>query len=162
MRSLLSFLACTALLFVSLVPASARTGFVFKVEDDGLIAVSNWPKAEKADAVVRMYGINMPSLRQPFGKEARAFLLKYLRKGEEVEISPVGDRNEEGLEEVLLQVDGHALNYALVDEGLAWVDRQSCLSTYCRRWYIVEHRAVTQQKGIWSLQMETPPWQWSR
>ncbi|MBR3664631.1 MAG: thermonuclease family protein [Desulfovibrio sp.] len=162
MKYLLYVLACTLLVSSFVLPAQARTAFVFKVEDNGLVAVSNWPKAQKADAVVRMYGINMPSLRQPFGKEARAFLLKYLRKDEEVEISPVGEKNEEGLEEVLLQVSGHSLNYGLVDEGLAWVDRQTCKSSYCRRWYIVEHRAVTQRKGIWSLELETPPWQWSR
>ncbi|MBO4335739.1 MAG: thermonuclease family protein [Desulfovibrio sp.] len=162
MKNLLVFLACAAFLLGSLTPALARTAFVFKVQEDGLIAVSYWPRAEKADALVRMYGISMPSLRQPFGKEARAFLLKYLHKGEEVEIAPVGEKDEEGLEEVLLQVEGHSLNYALVSEGLAWVNRQTCLSTYCRRWYIVEHRAVTEQKGIWSLELETPPWQWSR
>ena len=136
--------------------------FVFGIEDNGTIAISNWPNAEKESAYVRMYGVTLPSLKQPFGKEARAFLLKCLPKGEKIEVSPVGRTEEEGFEEVLVQVGGHSLNYALVDEGLAWVNRHTCKALYCRRWYIVEHQAVQKQKGLWGLRKETPPWQWSR
>ncbi|MBQ7617311.1 MAG: thermonuclease family protein [Desulfovibrio sp.] len=150
------------LAFFSCGEASARIAFVFKVENNGTISVSNWPNASKADQLVRMYGVMIPSLRQPFGKEAHAFLLKFLPKDAKIEIAPVGRVDEEGIEEVLVQVDGHSLNYALVDEGLAWVDRHSCKSSYCRRWYIVEHHAVLDKKGVWSIDVTTPPWQWSR
>ncbi|MCR4666023.1 MAG: thermonuclease family protein [Desulfovibrio sp.] len=158
---------CLLLLFVCpllaiTAPAFARIAFVVRVQNDGLIAVSNWPKAEKEDSLVRMYGITLPSERQPFGKEAMSFLLNFLPLNEKIEVTPVGEKDENGVEDVLLQVNGHSLNYVLVDEGLAWVNRHTCKSSYCRRWYIVEHRAVESGKGVWSLQMETPPWQWAR
>ena len=53
------------------------------------------------------------------------------------------------------------VGYSLLYEGLAWVDRATCKSSYCRRWYIVEHNSVESRKGLWSLELETPPWQWS-
>ena len=159
------FLLFVCLAFLAGLPgqAMARIAFVVKLEDNGTIAVANWPNATKEDAHVRMYGVTLPTLKQPFGKEARNFLLKFLKTGTKIEVSPVGDaRDEEGFEEVLVQVDGHSLNYALVDRGLAWVNRRTCKSSYCRRWYIVENNAVLGLKGVWSLQKETPPWQWSR
>ncbi|MBO4369284.1 MAG: thermonuclease family protein [Desulfovibrio sp.] len=157
---ILCFVGLFCLLFES--QALARFAFVVRVQDDGLIAVSKWPNAEREDSLVRMYGVTMPSMHQPFGKEAIQYLLKYLPKGEKIEISPAGETDSDGIEDVLLQVGGHSLNYSLVEEGLAWVNRRTCKSSYCRRWYIVEHRAVQENKGVWSLQMETPPWQWAR
>ncbi|MBQ7586140.1 MAG: thermonuclease family protein [Desulfovibrionaceae bacterium] len=141
--------------------AQARTVFVMQVEDGGTIAISNWPKSEFPDSKVRLYGVRTPSVKEPFGAEARQFLNGFLPKGAKIEIQPVSNSLEDGLEEVLVQVEGHSLNYALVDEGLAWVDRRTCKSSYCRRWYLVEHNAVQARKGIWGLDLETPPWQWS-
>ena len=47
-------------------------------------------------------------------------------------------------------------------EVLAWVDRQKCRAVFCRRWLIQEHQAVLDKRGIWGLNIGTPPWQWSR
>ncbi|MBQ7738099.1 MAG: thermonuclease family protein [Desulfovibrionaceae bacterium] len=134
---------------------------MMEIEDGGIIAVSNWSNSEKVDARVRLYGVRMPLFKEPYGKEARDFLLGYLPRGAKIELASVGHSAEDGLEEVLVQVGGHSVNYALVDEGLAWVDRRSCKSSYCRRWYLVEHNAVEARKGVWGLDLETPPWQWS-
>ncbi|MBR4741567.1 MAG: thermonuclease family protein [Desulfovibrio sp.] len=135
--------------------------FVVRVEDGGTIAVAKWPDAEKEDELVRMYGIRTPSLLDPYGQEARKFLLGLLPKGTKIELQTVNQTSEDGLEEVLVQVAGKSLNYSLLYEGLAWVDRATCKSSYCRRWYIVEHNSVESRKGLWSLELETPPWQWS-
>ena len=141
--------------------ALARNAFVVQIEDGGIIAISNWSSSGSIDARVRLYGIRTPLMREPLGREAREFLSGYLPKGAKIEISTVTQNVEDGLEEVLVQVAGHSVNYALVDEGLGWVDRKSCKSSYCRRWYLVEHNAVEAKKGVWGLELDTPPWQWS-
>ncbi|MBQ9537391.1 MAG: thermonuclease family protein [Desulfovibrionaceae bacterium] len=157
------WLGVLLLMWMVLEPSlvQARIAFVFKVEDGGTIAITNWPNSAQADTRVRLYGVRTPLWKEPYGKEAREFLENYLPKGAKIEISSVTNSVEDGMEEVLLQVNGHSLNYALVDEGLAWVDRRSCKSSYCRRWYLVEHNAVEARKGVWGLDLETPPWQWS-
>ena len=62
----------------------------------------------------------------------------------------------------IVQVGGTSINYQLVVEGLAGVDRKRCRAVFCRRWYIQEHQAVQARRGIWGLNIGTPPWQWGR
>ena len=69
---------------------------------------------------------------------------------------------KDGSIRALVQVRGDSVNYQLVAQGLAWVDRQSCKAIFCRRWYIQEHQAVQERRGIWRLNLGTPPWQWGR
>ncbi|MFT4301266.1 MAG: thermonuclease family protein, partial [Desulfovibrio sp.] len=81
--------------------------------------------------------------------------------GTRVTVEPIGE-SESGTVSALIQVDGASVNYQLVAEGLAWVNRQSCRAIFCRRWMIQEHQAVVDRRGIWGLKIGTPPWQWSR
>ncbi|MBD5642093.1 MAG: thermonuclease family protein, partial [Desulfovibrio sp.] len=60
----------------------------------------------------------------------------------------------------LVQVQDRSVNNRLVSDGLAWVDRSTCKAFFCRRWHIEEHLAQKDRRGIWSLNMSTPPWQW--
>ncbi|MBD5557113.1 MAG: thermonuclease family protein [Desulfovibrio sp.] len=129
------------------------------VEDGNLISVaSRWGK-KSADYIISLYGIGIPTEDQPFGKEARATLLRLLRPGARVIVSIVGE-GEGGVVHGLVQVDGRSVNNLLVDEGLAWVDRSTCKAMLCRRWHIEEHSAIKDRRGIWSLNMSSPPWQW--
>ena len=82
-------------------------------------------------------------------------------RGTKVTFEPVG-RSESGTVSALVQVGGTSVNYQLVVEGLAWVDRQTCKAIFCRRWMIQEHQAVVDKRGIWGLNIGTPPWQWGR
>ena len=81
--------------------------------------------------------------------------------GTKVGVESVGQL-EAGPISALVQVGGDSVNYKLVMAGLAWVDRQKCRAIFCRRWLIQEHQAVVDRRGIWSLNMSTPPWQWGR
>ena len=81
--------------------------------------------------------------------------------GTKVGVESVGQL-EAGPISALVQVAGDSVNYKLVMAGLAWVDRQKCRAIFCRRWLIQEHQAVVDRRGIWSLNMSTPPWQWGR
>ncbi|MDE5880041.1 MAG: thermonuclease family protein [Desulfovibrio sp.] len=129
------------------------------VEEGNLIAVAGrWGK-KTTDYTISLYGIGIPTEAQPFGREARARLLGLLPPGARVIGSIVG-KGEGGVVHALVQVDGRSVNNLLVDEGLAWVDRATCKAMLCRRWHIEEHSAIKERRGIWSLNMSSPPWQW--
>lgn len=161
MRRRLFFLGVFFSLFFLSHSVWARSAFVVRVEDGSTIAVSDWPNSDRVDSIVRLYGIGAPAISQPFGKEARDYLLRLAPKGTRVNIDTV-NTDESGAEVALLQIHGQSVNYMLISEGLAWVGRHTCKAPYCRRWYIEEHKAVEAKKGIWSLNISTEPWQWSR
>lgn len=149
------------LLWSSSVGAAPWTAYIFNVEDGNTVTVSTKPEAARADYVLRFYGVGAPTLRQPFGKEARDLLRSMLPKGSKVGVDVVYEEKDGSLR-ALVQVRGDSVNYQLVAQGLAWVDRQNCKAVFCRRWYIQEHQAVQERSGIWQLNMGTPPWQWGR
>ena len=135
--------------------------YVVRIDSNCAVVVSFDSKATSEDAAYRFYGIGIPSERQPFGPEAHAYIEKMLPRGTRISINKLTDpRGSDSLPEALIQVYGKSLNYALISEGLAWVDRQHCKGLYCRRWHIEEHKVVEAGKGIWSVKVSTPPWQW--
>lgn len=140
-------------------PVHAWTGYVYRVEDGDTIMVSREEKGQGEQSLVRLYGIDAPALNQPYAKEARAFLEQLLPKGTEVNIEETSVEDN-GILTGLVQVKGSSVNYLLLIEGLAWVDRSTCKALFCRRWHIQEHRAREQEKGLWGLKLSTPPWQW--
>ena len=140
---------------------SGIDAYVVRVDESCAVIVSNDSKATSEDAAYRFYGIGIPSQRQPFGPEARTYIEKMLPKGTRVSINKLTNPSgTDSLPEALIQVYGKSLNYALISEGLAWVDRQKCKGLYCRRWHIEEHKVIEAGKGIWSVNVSTPPWQW--
>ena len=149
--------AGTALAWEAFTPRKT-TAYVVRVEEGNLIAVaSRWGK-KAPDYTISLYGIGMPTEGQPFGKEARETLLGLLPAGARVIVSIVGEGA--GVVYALVQVEGRSVNNLLVDQGLAWVDRATCNAMLCRRWHIEEHSAIKDRRGIWSLNMSSPPWQW--
>ncbi|MBO4300399.1 MAG: thermonuclease family protein [Desulfovibrio sp.] len=132
---------------------------MFSVEDGNTVTVSKSPDAQKADHVLRFYGVTAPTLRQPCGKEALAFLHQVLPKGTSVGVDVISEEKD-GPMRALVQLRGDTVNYQMVTQGLAWVNRQECKAVFCRRWYIQEHQAVQERRGIWRLNIGTPPWQW--
>ncbi len=138
-------------------------GFVVRIDTNNNIIVSNDSKAQSEDATYRFYGIGIPSEKQPFGSEAHKYLVNILPKGTRITIKKLTDSNgSNSIPSALIQVYGKSLNYALISEGLAWVDRQRCKGLYCRRWHIEEHKIIEDRKGIWSVDAPTPPWQWGQ
>lgn len=135
------------------------TAYVVRVEEGNLLAVSElWGKKE-ADYAISLYGIGIPTETQPFGKQARQKLLQLLPRGERVIVSIVGEESSDVVS-ALVQAGGHSVNTVLLAEGLAWVDRSTCKAMFCRRWHIQENMAIKERRGIWSLNMSSPPWQW--
>lgn len=128
-------------------------------EDGNILIVNDKNKSDKNNFAVRFYGIGIPTLKQPFGSQAKKELAELLPKGSKVIISTI-KTDEEGIVSALVQYKDHSVNNRLIELGLAWVDRSTCKAFFCRRWHIQEHIAVKDKRGIWSLKINTPPWQW--
>ncbi len=141
--------------------ARAWDAYVTRVEDGNTISVSERPDRAEPTVILRFYGIDAPSQSQPFGREARDFLLRLMPKGTKVSVDSVGE-DDQGAVSALVQVAGTSVNYQLLVEALAWVNRSTRRAMSCRRWYIQEHQAGVDRRGLWGLNMSTPPWQWSR
>ena len=157
-------IALVIIMLSAVFPASAATtwdAYVVQVEDGNTVTVSTKMGSEEPDAVLLFYGIDAPSLSQPFGPQAQAYLQAMMPRGTKVGVEVVGQL-EAGPMTALVQVGGDSVNYKLVMEGLAWVNRQKCRAVFCRRWLIQEHQAVVDRRGLWGLNLSTPPWQWSR
>lgn len=156
--------ACIILVVLAVSPAAAATkwdAYVVRVEDGNTVSVSTQKDSDDGEIVLLFYGIEAPSLRQPYGPQAQAYLQRMMPKGAKVSVEAVGQL-EAGPVTALVQVGGDSVNYKLVVEGLAWVDRQKCRAIFCRRWLIQEHQAVVEKRGVWGLNIGTPPWQWTR
>ena len=162
--------ACLLILLASLCfcnGAHAWDAYVARVEDGTTILVSRRPGSGESTVTLRLYGISAPSRSQPFGREALDFLLRVMPEGAKVSVDSVDSMDSAGEDDqltmsALVQVGGASVNYQLVAEGLAWVNRSTCKAMFCRRWYIQEHQAVVARRGLWGLNMSTPPWQWGR
>lgn len=150
--------ADTALAWETITPHSA-TAYVVRVEEGNLISVTERWRGKSPQYMVSLYGIGMPTGEQPFSKEARKALMQMVPPETKVILSIVG-AEAEGVVSALVQVNDRSVNNLLVEEGLAWVDRSTCRAMLCRRWHIQEHSAIKARRGIWSLNMTSPPWQW--
>lgn len=129
------------------------------VAEGNTLVVSEDRSGDKHNFVIRFYGIGIPAMQQPFGPQAHAELARLLTPGTKLLITTVNEDNS-GVINALVQLDDHSINNRLVDEGLAWVDRSTCKAFFCRRWHIQESLAIRDKKGLWSLNIPTPPWQW--
>ncbi|WP_291331870.1 thermonuclease family protein [Desulfovibrio sp.] len=161
---IMRYLAFIAFVISMALPAFAEStwdAYVVSVEDGNTVTVSTKYGSNDPEFVLLFYGIEAPTQKQPFGREAMAYLQRMMPVGAKVSVESVGQL-EAGPISALVQVGGDSVNYKLVMEGLAWVDRQKCRAIFCRRWLIQEHQAVVDRRGIWSLNMSTPPWQWGR
>jgi endonuclease YncB( thermonuclease family) len=142
-------------------PALAREGYVVRVEDDGAVVVSESRVLDDPAERYLFYGVEVPALHQPFGPESLAWLRGKLPRGTQVNLRSAS-RDSSGHLRALIQLGRDSINYQLLYQGLAWVNRAQCRAIFCRRWYIQEHQAVVEKRGLWSMTMSTPPWQWSR
>ncbi|MDR1856688.1 MAG: thermonuclease family protein [Desulfovibrio sp.] len=132
---------------------------VMRVEPGGVIVVSDSRRMEEPGIFLRFYGVDVPTKGQPFGDEAQQYLESTLPRGTTVSVQNV-IKEEGGSIRCMIQLHGQSLNYQMLAEGLAWVNRRQCKAVFCRRWFIQEHQAVQEKRGVWSIPIGTPPWQW--
>lgn len=90
-------------LFLWLCPdARAWDAYVVRVEDGNTVSVSEKADRDEPTTILRFYGIDAPSLSQPFGPDARDFLLRLMPKGTKVGVDSVGE-DDKGAVSALVQ-----------------------------------------------------------
>lgn len=138
------------LLFPSLL--YAFTAKVIKIADGDTITVM-LPDCRKIR--VRLYGIDCPEKKQPYGRVATRFTADRVGN-REVEITSMG---HDRYGRMVAIVDD--LNEALMAAGLAWVYPRYCKAPLCENWKRIEARAREAKSGLWG-DTHIPPWEWRR
>jgi micrococcal nuclease len=131
------------------------TGKVVGVSDGDTISVMRAGKAVK----VRLYGIDCPEKKQPYGTRAKQYTSE-MAFGKEVEVRiKTTDRYGRIVGEVILQGDS-SLNKELVFVGLAWWYRKYAPND--RILEKLEAEAREAKRGLWADKNPIPPWEWRR
>ena len=121
MKRKVSIVWLALILFLVLpCPAWAWSGKVIGVADGDTITVLRDKHPEK----IRLYGIDCPDKRQPFGNRAKQ-LTSELVFGKLVEVEPVAT-DRYGRTVAFVQVENVLLNEELIKEGLGWVYIRYC------------------------------------
>lgn len=107
---------------------------------------------------IRLYGIDCPEKGQEHGQQAKN-LTSALVAGRTIEVQPMPP-GRSGQGAGLVQVDGQSLNELLIQNGYAWVYRQTCREKFCSDWGRQEGVARQQKKGMWNDAVVVPPWEW--
>lgn len=167
MKKYIFFICAIAAAFLSCCPAYAWESYagrklvvyVVSIDEELIITVSEDKDNNDNAFKIRFYGVGIPNLKQPFGVQAHELIKKILPAGTRLIITTVNEAKGGGIY-ALVQLNDHSINNMLVDDGLAWVNRSTCKAFFCRRWHIQESLAIKERKGLWSLNIPTPPWQW--
>ena len=155
MKHPLLFLLLPLLLLPGICFAESAT--VTIISDGDTLTVTQNGKAMK----VRVYGIDCPEQRQPWGQEVTDFIMALLPPGYSVQVEAVErDRYGRTVGMVILP-DGSNLSETLVVQGLAWVYDKYCHREECAAWRQQEQAARLDKRGLWSGS-PVPPWEWRR
>jgi micrococcal nuclease len=103
---------------------------------------------------VRSFGIDAPEGNQPFGKESRDFISKYMHR-DAILVTHGHDQYKRTLG--TLFIDGLDINLLSVKGGYAW---------HYKRYFDNKEYAAAQEYakknklGLWGLSNPIPPWNW--
>ncbi|MDR1611739.1 MAG: thermonuclease family protein [Planctomycetota bacterium] len=148
----------TAALLLYPVHAADWSGLCVSVADGDTITVLS---ADDWQVRVRLYGIDAPERKQPYGTVARRSVAA-ICYGKTVGITEL-DVDRYGRVVALVEVDGVLVNRALVDNGMAWVYEKYCKQPECDEWLELEARARKERRGLWGgSEPPVPPWEWRR
>jgi endonuclease YncB( thermonuclease family) len=137
-------------------PLWAWSGKVIGVADGDTITVLRDKQPQK----IRLYGIDCPEKRQPFGKRAKQFTSDMVF-GKLVEVEPVAT-DRYGRTVAFVQVESVLVNEELIKEGLGWVYIRYCKLPLCVEWKGLELEAKFGKRGLWGESGEIPPWDFRR
>lgn len=155
--TLLPFLFFTMLL--SALPAFAWEGRVVDVADGDTITVEPIKGGDRVK--VRLYGIDCPETRQPYGQTAKGFISDVaLYKAVEVDVAKQGkDRYGRTVATITIKGVG-ILQELLLNSGLAWVYPKYCKDR--SDWYTLEAKARKAGRGLWQDKKPVSPWEWRK
>ena len=137
-----------AMLYASLL---AFSGKVVSIHDGDTITVLQGKQQIK----VRLFGIDAPEPKQPYGKKSKQFLVN-LVAGQMVEVEESGeDRYKRTIGTIYL--NGTDINAQMVENGYAWVYRK-----FSKKYTPQESKAKKQGLGLWRDKEPIPPWEWRK
>jgi micrococcal nuclease len=131
------------------------TGKVVGITDGDTIRVMHNGAPER----IRLWGIDCPESKQPFGTRAKQFTGD-LAFGQTVTVRVRDiDRYKRTVAEIILP-DGRNLNQELVRAGFAWwFERYARHETVLRD---LQDEARSAKRGLWADPKPVPPWEWRR
>lgn len=152
-RYVASFAIATAIAVVGSFPGGGTGGVVVSVHDGDTMRI----RTSSGDVTVRLYGVDAPELKQPYGAEAGAFV-GALCVGQSVRLVE-HDRDRYGriVAEVGL-ADGRDVGNELLVAGLAWWYARYAPRDEVKRG--LEERARAAGVGLWSGPSPVAPWDW--
>ena len=110
---------------------------------------------------IRLYGIDAPEYKQPFGQQARRVTNRMIYE-KVVDIQPMDvDRYHRTV--ALVRVGGRLVNRELVHRGAAWLYPRYCKKQpLCRQLRAEEQQARSRRLGLWAAPNPLSPSQWKR
>ena len=145
------------ILLAATAPASDWTGLCVAVTDGDTIRVLS---PDNREVRVRLYGIDAPERRQPYGTASRDYAASLCHR-REVTVRPV-DTDRYGRTVGLVEVGDVEVNREMVAAGLAWLYPQYCRIPDCVEWRELEAEARDARRGLWAQDGPVPPWEWRR
>jgi len=139
--------------FFVLSNAYAWSGKCVAVTDGDTIKVMHNGKAEK----IRLYGIDCPEKKQPFGRKAKSFASDLVFK-RIVEVKAL-NKDRYGRTIAWVYVGDTCLNEELLKAGLAWHYKKYSKE---KKLSLLEEKARVMKIGLWSDPHSIPPWEWRR
>ena len=132
-------------------PLFALSGKVVSIHDGDTITVLQ----NKQQIKVRLFGIDAPELKQPYGKKSKQFLANLIA-GKVVEVEPKGkDRYKRTLG--IVHYKDQDINAQMVLNGYAWA-----YVKYSKIYVDQEKTARENKRGLWQSSDPTPPWEWRK
>lgn len=107
---------------------------------------------------IRFYGIDCPESSQPYGIEAKEFLMKYIDKNN-VRVEVV-EKDRYGRLVGKVYSNGIYLNELMVEEGYAW-----WYMAYAKKeknLELLQNKAEIDKKGLWSQENPQAPWDYRK
>jgi endonuclease YncB( thermonuclease family) len=146
------------LLGVLLVPAAhGWDGYVTRVLDGDSIRVRRGSKSVE----IRLYGIDCPEWKQPYGNKARQYTRRKLYH-RAVSVEP-RDVDRYGRVVALVRSSGMLINRELVRDGFAWMYPKYCQQEpLCSELGRLQAAAGRRRIGLWRDDHPVSPWQWKR
>jgi micrococcal nuclease len=141
------------------------TGTVARVLDGDTLFVVQPTKTNNPPPLVeiRLHWADAPEIahsksqrNQPFGPEAKA-RLEQLTANQQITVHETKGRSYGRTIAQLTDAQGHDINLALVQEGLAWLDPRFHPPAPYRA---AQSAAQAARRGLWADPNPMPPWQW--
>ena len=147
----------TLILLAASAPAADWSGLCTAVTDGDTIRVLS---PDRREVRIRLYGIDAPERRQPYGTTSRDYLADLVHR-REVTVRPV-DTDQYGRVVGLVEASDVIVNREMVAAGLAWVYPQYCRLQACDEWREMETEAKADRRGLWADKEPVAPWVWRR